>query len=131
MVVDKIVQAIKSEYPDLKVYTDKVIQGVSVPCFVIQPVDYNYDVSTTKRRIENYTYSVTYLAEDREDTTETQNMRTTLCQILEFIDIAHCTNMSANIDDGVLQVTCSYTIHKLVEDEPEEVMEDLILTEEL
>lgn len=111
MVINEIVSAIKAEFPDLKVYTDKIAQGVQAPCFIVQLVDLKYNVQNGTRRIEQYTYSVNYLSENRECNDDALSVRIRLCEALSFIGSAHCTSFDVNVEDGVLSIVCSYNIH--------------------
>lgn len=123
MVLNNVISALKAEFPNLKVYTDTIAQGVVAPCFIVKSVSLKWEVLTTTRRLEQHTYSVTYLSPDREDDTDALGMRVRLCQVLQFIGIAHCTDLDCNVEDGVLSVVCKYNVHVFEQGEPEETMD--------
>lgn len=117
IVINGIIGSLKAEFPDHKVYTSTVRQGLTEPCFVVVPLKSYVSRKFGDRCIHTYTFAIHFFPKDRDDIETCFDAQERLSDCLKEIKIqevkAHCYDFNSHIDDGVLTLECSYNVHLL------------------
>ena len=129
IVINGIIESLKTEFPDHKVYTSTVRQGLTEPCFVVVPLKSYVSRKFGDRCIHTYTFAIHYFPKNRDDVETCFDAQERLSDCLKMIKIqavkAHCFDLNSHIDDGVLTLECSYNVHSLPIKSAYDVMENI------
>lgn len=127
-----ITQALNAEFGDsIEIYIDDMEQGIDEPCFLVTPRTTIENLLIGKRYERNYPFVIQYFPESKDYRTECNNVTEQLFNSLEIItadgDLIRGSDMTAHIDDGVLNFEVTYKLHvfKKRTSTDEEVMENL------
>lgn len=115
-----------NSYPTI--YKEKVVQGMTKPCFFVWTMDVAPQKRMKKRFELSYQMNVRYEPSDGDEATYESciSVATKLVEALSIIDVpvdvggaevlkhVYGRNMEFNITDGVLQFFVSYTLHGYV-----------------
>lgn len=127
-----ITQALNAEFGDSKkIYIDDIEQGLEEPCFLVTPLTSVENLLIGKRYERNYPFMIQYFPKDKDYRTECNKVTEQLFNTLENImmdgDLIRGTDMTAHIEDGVLNFEVTYKLHvfKVKTSTEDEVMESL------
>lgn len=124
-ITDAIVKAVRAEYADCRIYTEQVRQGYKSPCFSVRCINPVY-TDGRGRQTRTYQYLIQYYpADDMEPEAECMDVSDILADIIASVDVdnllVHSSGGNAQIVDGVLQYTISYSIHVAVKKNEEKI----------
>lgn len=127
MVLDGITLALRAAYPDSKIESNNVMQGLKCPAFIVQLVTASQTVRGSNRWKRLPRFDILYFPiGDNEDC---YTVADNLCEILEVINLPggdkiRGTDMTFEVVDEVLHFLVSYN-HFVYKDEDEIPMENL------
>lgn len=123
-----ISKALSINYPGIKIYKNKVNQGMQRPCFFIAQIETECTKEAKDRRKINYLVNIRY-HKDNATRTELDEIGFNLLDILESLEdketIAYAKNSRYEIVDDVLQFFTTYSISMIREKAPGIKMNDL------
>jgi len=128
-IIDGIVAGLLAAFPDVKVYTEQVKQGLTEPCFIVRCLNPANEQFLWNRYRRTNLFTVQYIAESATDANEERyEVLDTLYRALEYIavkgDLVRGTGMRGEFFDGVLTFFVNFNMFVKVESEIEP-MEDL------
>lgn len=116
-IIDSICLVLSEHFPDTEIYTEKVEQGLSEPCFFVLPIMVSDTRQVGRRWHARYTVGVQFLpSSDRPKATcaETEEL---LYKLLEFITVDGKTvrgeNFNSQTIDEVLSFFADYIMFTL------------------
>lgn len=129
-IIDGILTALKSEYPDYKRYTDKVEQGMKTPCFFVLCTNPSKEDQLGTRQSRSYQFMVQYIPKSKDDPrTECLEVCDVLIDILSDITadgkLIRGTRMNGQVVDGVLQFSVTYSMFAMAVQNQEQSMDEL------
>ena len=132
--IDAIAEALFQEFgSDYEIYTEKVEQGLTEPCFLIRCLNPTKNLFLGRCYKRTNQFSVQYIPSTQEAHEECNNVMERLFECLEFVMLSgkplHGRELQGQVTDGILTFTVNYDGFVLKEKE-QHIMEDLeILTE--
>lgn len=119
----------ESEY---RLYTEKVEQGFSEPCFFVSLINQIQRQRLGHRYRETYSFDIIYFpSEDAEVNKECLAVAEELYELLEFItagdDQLRGININSRVDDNVLHFLVDYNVSIVRTKAVEEKMEGVII----
>lgn len=133
--IDAIAEALFQEFgSDYDVYTDKVEQGLTEPCFLIRCLNPTKNRHLGLRYVRTNPCMIQYFPSTAEVHDECASVLERLFECLESVNLSgkpvHGTDLQGEVTDGILNFTVNYDGFVLKEVDDESIMEDLeILTE--
>ncbi|MEG0297621.1 MAG: hypothetical protein RR620_12955 [Clostridium sp.] len=119
---------IKSNYPDVNIYKNKVKQGMKMPCFFISQIDTSQEKVSKTVYKRDYVFNIRYHI-DASTRTELDEVGIDLLGILDQLeidkDMFFGNKLRYEIIDEVLHVFVNYSIRLVKEDEGGIPMETL------
>lgn len=114
-IIDGIVAALLSVFPNMTIYTEEVKQGLKEPCFVLQSVKPTREQFLGNRYYRTNLFSVQYFPQSKNDAkAECNSVTEKLFQALEYImvsgDLQRGTGMNAEYFDGVLTFLVNFNL---------------------
>lgn len=133
LIKGSIIRRLSSSFPGIKVYREKVLKDMVKPCFFVRQLNF---VSTSKmqgRSTKDFLYHVRYHSSS-DERAELDNMACTLSGILDEITLldglpVYSGETKAEIVDGVLQFTVSYSVGAIKHHEKAPAMGQLEIKE--
>lgn len=114
-IFDGICKAVSEEFNNLPVYTERVVQGVNAPCFMVRLVKSETQLFMGKRYIMNNKFKITYLDENRQN--ENLNCASVierLCMATEVIDYGggcvRGSNFKCEIEENHLDLYVDFNL---------------------
>ena len=112
-IISAISKALYSEFGEgYEIYTEKIEQGLSEPCFFISSLTQNSSQFFSSRYKKNNLFSIQYFPSSQEIKAECNDVAERLNECLEWIevdgDLIRGTNLSSEIADDVLNFTLNY-----------------------
>lgn len=132
--IDAIAEALFQEFgSNYEIYTEKVEQGLTEPCFLIRCLNPTKNVYLYRCYRRTNQFSIQYFPSTTEAIDECHSVLERLFECLEDVMLfgmpIHGMNLNGEITDGILTFTVNYDGFVLKTEE-EYIMEDLdILTE--
>ncbi len=119
----------ESEY---RLYTEKVEQGFSEPCFFVSVINQMQRQRLGNRYRETYSFDIIYFpSEDGEVNKECLAVAEELYELLEYItaenDQLRGINLNSRVDDNVLHFLVDYNVSIVCTKAAEEKMEGVII----
>lgn len=119
----------ESEY---RLYTEKVEQGFSEPCFFVSLINQMQSQRLGNRYKEVYSFDIIYFpSEDGEVNKECLSVAEELYELLEYItaenDQLRGTHLNSRVDDNVLHFLVDYNVSIVRTKAVEEKMEGVII----
>lgn len=135
-IVNGIAKAIKSEYPDLKIYIDHVEQGLNRPCFFIAMLESSQKQHLNRRLWREHSFDIHYFPKDEKMPVRGFNeVIDQLRLALRYIEVAEDsgegiskvqgTEMRHEVIDGVLHFFISFHLFVFIQPEEKPYMETL------
>jgi hypothetical protein len=107
------------------IYNGTVEQGFKEPSFSVLCLQDLIGIKGIRTYKNSYQYAIHYYSNAKDAYNDCLVIYERLSECLKHVKIAHCFDFSNSINDGVLTVTCTYTLHLIGEkDEQSETMED-------
>lgn len=133
MFQNAMAKALKTEWPEYKVYTGDVKQYLDTPCFVIKQVELDRQLELGGNRAEHYSYAVYYYSKKDAQQEDIDRMGVDILRALELIwheGLGYwASSMQCRMVENTLLLTLSYTCrYRMVEEvEPMETLQHTIL----
>ena len=133
--IDAIAEALFQEFgSDYEIYTEKVEQGLTEPCFLIRCLNPTMNVFLGRCYKRTNQFSIQYIPSTQEPIAECISVMERLFGCLENVILhgkpLHGRELNGEITDGILTFTVNYDGFVLKDGEQIPEMEDLeILTE--
>ncbi len=99
-ITDGIGAALNKEFGDgYAIYSEKVLQGISLPCFIINQFDSGYQRQIGGGKRHERHFVITYLTPDEclNPAAECNGIAESLYDCLDFIDVDGCQMHGANL----------------------------------
>lgn len=114
VVLDGITLALRTAYPNRKIESNKIMQGLKCPAFIVRLVSASQSARSGIRWIRRPRFDILYFPVRERESEECYKVADELCEILETItlpggDKLRGTNMEFEIVDGVLHFFISYS----------------------
>lgn len=127
--IDAIAEALFQEFgSDYEIYTEKVEQGLSEPCFLIRCLNPTKNIFLGRCYKRTNQFSIQYIPSTTEAIDECNSVMERLFECLENVILSgkpiHGMSMNGEITDGILTFTVNYDGFVLKTEE-EYIMEDL------
>lgn len=129
-ILDGITNALHDEFGDtFSIYTEKVKQGLQVPCFFVSCISPKDERWLGNRRKLTNQFTVQYLPGTDEPKRECNAVSERLVCALEYIQLSSgClggTNMQPAITDDVLTMSVNYNLYAYMQTDIEPTMNDI------
>ena len=110
---DAIAEALFQEFgSDFEIYTEKVEQGLTEPCFLIRCLNPTKNRHLGLRYIRTNQFSIQYIPSTAEAIAECTSVMERLFECLDSLNLSdkpiHGTNLNGDITDGILTFTVNY-----------------------
>ena len=106
-----ISQKLDAEFDEIEIYTDKIKQGLSEPCFFIMVLNSKQDQMVGNRYYRNQSFDIHYFPKT-DNTSELNEISDKLMNALEYIEfdggLLRGTKMHSEIVNGVLHYFVDY-----------------------
>ena len=111
--IDSIAEALFQEFESgYEIYTEKVEQGLTEPCFMIRCLNPTKDVFLGRCYKRTNQFSVQYIPSTAEAHEECAAVLERLFECLEYVFLSgkpiHGTELHGEINDGILTMTVNY-----------------------
>jgi hypothetical protein len=112
--IEEIIDVIHTNFPDMRIYTETVEQGLKEPCFLIYPLSSNGSSENQSRMKINNQFMIQYFPEQYKVTGEhteheqCSTMSKNLTFLLAHLKSYHATVLNGTIADGVLNFEVDY-----------------------
>lgn len=124
--LDGICKTVSEEF-GLSVYTERVLQNIDEPCFVIRLESSVTELFFGKRYIMKNRFKLSYLDSGRAEHLNSAGILERLCEVLEVLEydggLVRGGNMKCSVNENVLEFYISYDMFVYRsgsgEDEPE------------
>ena len=123
-----IARAMKSEFPQCNIFTEKLEQGFESPCFFVLCISQKEHDKFDRRFWAEHTFCISYFPQHGNQ--ECWEVQSKLHRLLEFIalddgSLVRGTNRKGEIHDGVLHFFVDYDFYMKKQKPDEEYMEVL------
>jgi hypothetical protein len=110
---DAIAEALFQEFgSDFEIYTEKVEQGLTEPCFLIRCLNPTKNRHLGQRYIRTNQFSIQYIPSTADAISECTSVMERLFECLDSVTLSgkpvHGMNLNGEITDGVLTFTVNY-----------------------
>jgi hypothetical protein len=133
-IFDNICKAVAEEF-GLPVYTERVVQGVAAPCFIIRLESSVTELFFGKRYLMKNRFKIMYLDDSACEHINCASIVERLCAVLEYTDYGEgrvsASNLKCEIEENHLDLYADYNLFVYKHDEDEEaaaMMESLKIT---
>ncbi len=120
IILDGISLALRAAYPDSRIESDSIAQGLKSPAFIILLIDGSQLPRLGARRYRQPRFDILYFPESKRGREECYKVADNLSQILEVIklsggDSIRGSDVSFNVTDNVLHFNISYKYYTTTE----------------
>lgn len=134
-IIKGIADAIYQEFGnDYEIYDEEVEQGLNEPCFFVYCINPQNNIFLGRRRIITNQFAIQYIAKGPNKKAEINDVFDRLNSAIEFISVSGIklmvTNVTTNIENGVLTVNPTYKFFAYKEAEGD-IMEEQTMNQEV
>ena len=131
-VIDGIIRGIRASFDEtFRIYTESIEQGLIEPCFSILSLNPSGERELGNRYKRFFPFMITYFPSSEEPIAECnavcEELFGLLADIQTDIGVLHATELSGRIVDENLQFSVQYNVNALLQSEPVEMQEKLII----
>ena len=128
-IISAISVALFNEFGEgYEIYTEKIEQGLSEPCFLISSLTQNSNQFFSSRYKKNNLFSVQYFPSSQGIRAECNDVAERLNECLEWIevdgDLIRGTNLTSELVDDVLNFTLNYNFFAVSKSDDVDAMEE-------